>query len=210
MRAEGAVQEDPTQLADETEVRDERTPRYRLPVFEGPLDLLLYLIQKNEIDIADIPITRITEQYTAYLDQMRELDLEIAADYVLMAATLIHIKTRMLLPVSRETGEDQGLDDPRIPLVEQLMEYKRFKEIARLLQEKEEAESAQFPRAAAGQLAEMAPVLMELDVDLFDLVEALQRVLRRAADRRERLVFAPEVTPAESEGKKCLAHDATP
>jgi chromatin segregation and condensation protein Rec8/ScpA/Scc1 (kleisin family) len=96
---------------------DREAPRYRLPVFEGPLDLLLYLIQKNEIEIKDIPILLITEQYGAYLEQMRELDLDVAADYILMAATLIHIKSRMLLPVLKEAEGEQAFEDPRQPLV---------------------------------------------------------------------------------------------
>ena len=171
-------------------------PRYRLPVFEGPLDLLLYLIQKSEIDITDIPIVEITEQYGAYLEQMREFDLDVAADFILMAATLIHIKSRMILPVPKDQESDQPWDDPRQPLVEQLLEYSRFKDVARLLMEREEVSTAQFARGESAGFAQMEAGTVPLDVDLYGLIEALQRVLRRAADRKERLVFAPEVSLA--------------
>ena len=168
--------------------------RCRLPVFEGPLDLLLYLIQKNEIEIKDIPIVLITEQYGAYLDQMRELDLDVAADYILMAATLIHIKSRMLLPAPKEAEGEQAWEDPRQPLVEQLLEYQRFKEVARLLKEREEVSTEQFARTAFGEWDGLDPDVSSLDVDLFELLQALQGVLRRAADRKERLIYAPEVS----------------
>lgn len=173
--------------------RSDKTPRYHLPVFEGPLDLLLYLIQKNELEIKDIPIALITEQYAEYLERMRELDLDVAADFILMAATLIHIKSRMLLPRPAEGEGAEAWEDPRQPLIEQLMEYQRFKEIARQLREREEVSTAQFARAleASGVLD---PDSSSLDVDLYDLVQALQNVLRRAADRKERLVYAPEVS----------------
>lgn len=169
-------------------------PRYSLPVFEGPLDLLLYLIQKNEIDIRDIPIVLVTAQYAQYLEQMKELDLDVAADFILMAATLIHIKSRMLLPVPKEAEGEEPWEDPRQPLVEQLLEYQRFREIARLLQEREEVSSAQFSRLLGGEWEGLDPEASSLDVDLFDLVQALQGVLKRAADRKERLVYAPEVS----------------
>jgi len=173
---------------------DREAPRYRLPVFEGPLDLLLYLIQKNEIEIKDIPIVLITEQYGAYLEEMQELDLDVAADYILMAATLIHIKSRMLLPIPKEAEGEQTWEDPRQPLVEQLIEYQRFKEIARLLKEREEVSTEQFARLMTDEWEHMDPDVSSLDVDLFELVQALQGVLRRAADRKERLVYAPEVS----------------
>lgn len=170
----------------------ERTPRFRLPVFEGPLDLLLYLIQKNELSITDIPIVEITAQYEAYLEAMRELDLDIAADFILMAATLLHIKSRMLLPAPQEEGGAPP-EDPRQPLVEQLLEYQRFKEVARLLEERQTVSTAQFARTGVeGEEAEWGG----FEVDLFDLLEALQRVLKRAADRKERLVFVPEISLA--------------
>ncbi|MEW6758229.1 MAG: segregation/condensation protein A [Acidobacteriota bacterium] len=172
----------------------EKAPRFHLPVFEGPLDLLLYLIQKDEIDIYDIPIVEITSQYEAYLEAMRDLDLDVAADFILMAATLIHIKSRMLLPAPKEEGGEPA-EDPRLPLVEQLLEYQRFKEVARLLTEREEVATAQYVRAAGlGDAADGSET--GLEVDLYDLVEALQSVLKRVADRRERIVFVPEISLA--------------
>ena len=187
------VEESPQAEQSEPAVAKEG-PRYSLPLFEGPLDLLLYLIQKNEIDIRDIPIVLITEQYGEYLAQMKELDLDIAADFILMAATLIHVKSRMLLPVPKEAEGEEALEDPRQPLVEQLIEYQRFREIARLLQEREEVSSAQFSRLLGDEWEGLDPEASSLDVDLFDLVQALQGVLKRAADRKERLVYAPEVS----------------
>ncbi|MCI4398230.1 MAG: segregation/condensation protein A [Acidobacteria bacterium] len=172
-------------------VAPEDAPRFALPVFEGPLDLLLYLIQKNEVDIYDIPVAKITEQYTLYLDRMRELNLQVAADFILMAATLIHIKSRMLLPRSpQEAGPDAALEDPRQPLVEKLLEYQRFKEISRLLEEREAVSSAQYERPPAEASADA----VALDVDVYDLMAALQEVLKRASDRKERLVYAQEIS----------------
>jgi segregation and condensation protein A len=173
---------------------EERTPRYRLPVFEGPLDLLLYLIQKNEIDIYDIPVALITEQYNEYLDRMRALDLDVAADFILMAATLIQIKSRMLLPASPLTADGAPAEDPRQPLVDQLLAYQRLKEISHFLQEREEVSSAQYPRSPVPSSELWDPAQAGLDVDLYDLLDALQRILKRAADRRERLVYAPELS----------------
>src|SRR5437764_5360210 len=113
---------------DEPEL-DESAYKVTLPSFHGPLDLLLHLIKQHKIDIYDIPILLITQQYTAYLDTMEELDLEVAADYIYMAALLIHIKSRMLLP--REEGaEGEALEDPRKELVDRLLEYQRFKAVA--------------------------------------------------------------------------------
>ena len=159
-----------------------------LEVFEGPLDLLLYLIRREELNIYDIPIGRITEQYMAYLDLMRQLNLDIAGEFIVMAATLMVIKSRMLLPVDRRrTGEETDEDwvDPRLDLVRQLIEYKKFKDAAGRLGEYEALASESFgygggrPKFektsadAAGALG---------DVDIFDLLTAFQDVLARAAE----------------------------
>ena len=159
-----------------------------LEVFEGPLDLLLYLIRREELNIYDIPIGRITEQYMAYLDLMRQLNLDIAGEFIVMAATLMVIKSRMLLPVDRrKAGEDADEDwvDPRLDLVRQLIEYKKFKDAAGRLGEYEALASESFgygggrPKFektsadAAGALG---------DVDIFDLLTAFQDVLARAAE----------------------------
>ena len=159
-----------------------------LEVFEGPLDLLLYLIRREELNIYDIPIGRITEQYMAYLDLMRQLNLDIAGEFIVMAATLMVIKSRMLLPVDRrKAGEeaDEEWVDPRLDLVRQLIEYKKFKDAAGRLGEYEALASESFgygggrPKFektsadAAGALG---------DVDIFDLLTAFQDVLARAAE----------------------------
>ena len=159
-----------------------------LEVFEGPLDLLLYLSRREELNIYDIPIGRITEQYMAYLDLMRQLNLDIAGEFIVMAATLMVIKSRMLLPVDRrKAGEDADEEwvDPRLDLVRQLIEYKKFKDAAGRLGEYEALASESFgygggrPKFektsadAAGALG---------DVDIFDLLTAFQDVLARAAE----------------------------
>src|SRR3990170_7315434 len=110
------------------------TYRVRLEMFEGPLDLLLYLIQVNEIDIYDIPIAKITEEYLDCLARMQELDLAVAGEFLLIAATLIHIKSKMLIPREETEGEEVPPEDPRKELVGRLLEYKRFKEAATTLE----------------------------------------------------------------------------
>jgi len=173
---------------------DTHLPRYTLPVFEGPLELLLYLIRKNEIEITDIPITEITDQYNGYLERMRDLNLEIAAEFILMAATLIQIKSRMLLP-RREEGEDAAdVEDPREALIEQLMELRKFMEIGRHLRERELVSVCQFARGGGQGTGEELGGATPVDVDLFQLVQALSGVLKRASDREERLIYAPEIT----------------
>ena len=159
-----------------------------LEVFEGPLDLLLYLIRREELNIYDIPIGRITEQYMAYLDLMRRLNLDIAGEFIVMAATLMVIKSRMLLPVDRrKTGEeaDEEWVDPRLDLVRQLIEYKKFKDAAGRLGEYEAlaAESfgygggrPKFEKTSADAAGALG------DVDIFDLLTAFQDVLARAAE----------------------------
>ena len=157
----------------------------RLDNFEGPLDLLLHLIRKHEIDIYDIPIALVTEQYLAYLDLMQELDLDVAGEFLVMAATLIHIKSRLLVP-RIETAEDEAEDaeDPRDALVRRLLEHEKFKAAAELLHERETVRSAQWTRPD-GRVADLAdePLERELEVDLFSLLQAFQSVLTRARER---------------------------
>lgn len=176
-------------------VAPDRTPRYTLPVFEGPLELLLYLIQKNEVEITDIPMSLVTEQYLQYLDRMQELNLQVAADFILMAATLVHIKSKMLLPRHPEVeGGEAPLEDPRQPLVDKLLEYQRFKEITRLLEEREVVAAHQYERPPLTLEEFAGPDALALEVDVYDLVSALENVLKRASDRKERLVYAQEVS----------------
>jgi segregation and condensation protein A len=159
--------------------------RIRVQAFEGPLDLLVHLIKKNELNVYDIPIALITEQYLEYLDLMQELNLDVASEFLVMAATLIHIKSRMLLPRPDLSPEDQEpAEDPRDALVRRLLEHQKFKAAAELLHERETLRSAQWTRpdsrveAIAGDDYEP-----ELEVDLFSLLSAFRLVLQRARER---------------------------
>lgn len=159
--------------------------RVKLEVFEGPLDLLLYLIRRDEIDIYDISIERITSQYMAFLDMMKMLDLGIAGEFLVMASTLMLIKSRMLLPVAapgRDGDQDDIEDiDPRLDLVRQLVEYKKFKDAAGQLMERETIQSERF--LYGGEAARAHPENEEArvleDIGLFDLLTAFQEVLER-------------------------------
>jgi segregation and condensation protein A len=157
----------------------------RVANFEGPLDLLLHLIRKNEVSIYDIPITLITAQYLEYIDLMRELDLDMAGEFLVMAATLIHIKSRMLLPRPDPVG-DEETEDPRDLLVRRLLEHQRYKAAAELLHERETLRSAQWMRPDA-RVADIAGEATEpeLEVDLFSLLTAFRAVLDRARRRPE-------------------------
>jgi len=119
----------------------------KLDIFEGPLDLLLFLIKKNEIDIYNIPIALVTEQYFQYLKMIKDINLDLAGEYLVMASTLIHIKSRMLLPPPEEPEEEEE-EDPRAELVRQLLEHQRFKEAALSLKERPLLERDVFTRAA--------------------------------------------------------------
>lgn len=156
-------------------------PVVKLDVFEGPLDLLLHLIKKSEVQISDIPISTITEQYLAYLDLMRDLNLDLAGEYLVMAATLTLIKSRMLLPED-PGGEDEEDEDPRADLVRQLLEYQRFREVAAALASRPQLGREVFAREAtldaADGAAEPAPV--PLQVSVWELLDAFRRVLARA------------------------------
>ena len=169
----------------------------RLPVFEGPLDLLLHLIRINEVEITDIPIARIGEQYLEYLKLMGELDLELVGEYLVMASTLAWIKSRMLLPAER-VGEDGEEIDPRAELVARLLEYQRFKEVATELGERKRLGRDVF--AASGfELEAPAESEREIEVGLFDLVEAYRRVLeaKRDAVSKPHEIEAEEITVRE-------------
>lgn len=154
--------------------------RLKLEVFEGPLDLLLYLIKKNDVDICDIPVARITEQYMQYIQMMQLLDLELVGDFLVMAATLLQIKSRMLLPPDPQAEVAQG--DPREELIKRLNEYKRFKEIADELQLKEAIRKDFFPRAmdeaTINQMKEDAKEVY-FEANLFDLITALSEALKK-------------------------------
>jgi segregation and condensation protein A len=152
----------------------------RLPVFEGPLDLLLHLIRENELDVTDLPIAQVAGQYLEYLEVMRELELDVAAEYLVMAATLAWIKSRMLLPPEEVAEEDEG-PDPRAELVARLLEYQRFKEAAARLEARARLGRDVF--APPGAPWTPAPEgEREIEVGLVALLEALRRVLREARD----------------------------
>lgn len=157
---------------------DETTAyKVKLDVFEGPLDLLLYLIRKNEVDIYDIPIAEITQQYLDMLKVMRILNLEIAGEFLVMAATLTHIKSKMLLPTSTDGEDEEEGEDPRKELVDRLLEYERYKEAARSLESQDILERDVFTR----KVGEDAEEEDELDLNLFELIEAFQQVLNRSS-----------------------------
>jgi segregation and condensation protein A len=155
--------------------------RVRLDVFEGPLDLLLHLIKKNEVEIVDIPIATITEQYLAYLTMMRDLSLDVAGEFLVMAATLTLIKSRMLLPPS-EDEEDEEEADPRAALVQQLLEYRRFREAALALSERPLLHRDVFVREPLADTEEVDPAgeVPRLRVTTWELLEAFRAVLKRA------------------------------
>ncbi len=147
----------------------------RLALFEGPLDLLLHLCRDNKVDIKDIPIAAITEQYLAYLNVMRTMNLEVAGEFLVVAATLLYIKSRLLLPADESADGDEG-EDPRRELVQQLIEYQRYKEAGVALRALEERRSSTFTRESLGP--EGPPRTdYPLEVSLFDLLAALRRVI---------------------------------
>jgi segregation and condensation protein A len=165
----------------------------KLDIFEGPLDLLLYLIRKNEIDIYNIPIALITEQYLEYLDIMRSLNLDLAGEYLVLAATLIHIKSRLLLPpVEGEEDGEEG-EDPRNELVRQLLEYQAFKEAALSLEARPLLDRDVFTRGAPPEEPAAAEQEVEtmIEVGVFELVQAF-RTLMAGLDRSEDMAIDTE------------------
>jgi segregation and condensation protein A len=169
--------------------------RVKLPVFEGPLDLLLHLIKKNEVEIVDIPIAAITEQYLAYLEMMRELNLDIAGEFLVMAATLTLIKSRMLLPPS-EDGEEEEEADPRADLVRQLLDYQRYREAALALSERPLLHRDVFAREPLLDVegAEDTGEPLRLKVTVWELLEAFRAVLKRARPESVHEIVADQLS----------------
>ena len=160
--------------------------KVKLDVFEGPLDLLLYLIKRDELDIYEISIERITRQYLEYLEAFQVLNIDLAGEFIVMAANLLYIKSRMLLPKDQQMGEvDAEEDDPRWELIRQLVEYKKFKEVATQLRRREALQEQLFPRALSP--GEAPDNLLIGEVGIFDLISAFQKVLKRMEGRREDL-----------------------
>lgn len=160
-----------------------------LDAYEGPLDLLLDLIRKQEMDIYDIPIARITAQYLDYIHKLQELNIDLAGDFIYMAAQLIYIKSKMLLPADPDLPPEQQ-EDPRTELVNQLLEHEKFKHAAQMLHEKQMLEAATWSNPAAGAFADDSDE-PGLAVTLYDLVKTFQQVIERARTR-PRLDIAPE------------------
>lgn len=154
----------------------------RLEQFEGPLDLLLHLIKKNEINIYDIPMALITRQYLEHINLMKSLNLVVAGEFLVLAATLIHIKSKMLLP-SEPDGEEEEGQDPRAELVRQLLQYKQFKEAAYDLQDRERLWREVYRRAPLPSATPRESEETPLELTLFDLMDALQDVVRRAPSK---------------------------
>src|SRR5499427_9508033 len=166
--------------------------KVKLEIFEGPLDLLLYLIKKEEVSIYDIPIARITDQYLDYLSAMEELDIAVAGEFLLMAATLIHIKSQMLLPRDPDQPE-QSIEDPRDELVHQLIEHQKFKAAANSLYQRATIEAAAYARASL-ETDDKNP---EISATAFQLFELFREVLNRKKELAQLEIERDEITMAE-------------
>jgi segregation and condensation protein A len=175
--------------------------KVQFEVFEGPLDLLLYLIKQEEVDIYEVNLTKLATQFIAHIDLMREFDLEVAGEFLVMASTLMYIKSRELLPVDQQVvveGEDEG-EDPRWELIRQLVEYKKFKDAAAQLQVREAEQENIFPRVPGKLEFESTTPAVKPDVSIFDLLNAvngvLQRFKKREGDARD--IFEDKWTVSE-------------
>ncbi|HTM88476.1 MAG TPA: segregation/condensation protein A [Terriglobales bacterium] len=151
-------------------------------VYDGPLDLLLDLIRKQDIDIYDIPIARITAQYLSYVERMRQLDVNVAADFIYMASVLIHIKSKMLLPRDPDAPAD-AQEDPRAELVNRLLEHEKFRTAAQMLLQKQQIEDAALTNPAIRDFIDAEGTEPELAADIIDLVKTFQQILQRAKTR---------------------------
>jgi segregation and condensation protein A len=174
--------------------------KVKFEVFEGPLDLLLYLIKKEEVDIYEVNLTKLATQFIEYIEMMREFDLEIAGEFLVMASTLMYIKSRELLPVDQQAqieGEEDG-EDPRWELIRQLVEYKKFKDAAAQLQMLEARQENVFPRVPGKIEFESEKPAPKPDVSIFDLLNAVNAVLKRFEKRDStRDIFEDKWTVSE-------------
>jgi segregation and condensation protein A len=165
-------------------------------IYEGPLDLLLDLIRKQDIDIYDIPIARITAQYLAYVEKLRELDVNVAADFIYMAAVLIHIKSKMLLPRDPSSSAEEQ-EDPRSELVNRLLEHEKFKSAAQMLLQKQQIEDAVWSNPLVKEFIDAEGTDPEVAADVIDLVKTFQQILERARTRPMIQVDEESVTVAQ-------------
>jgi segregation and condensation protein A len=199
--AEGGVHEC-CALRQRREVRPVETQyRIKLASFEGPLDLLLHLIKKEELDIYDIPIAHITRQYLEYIEMMRMLDLDVAGEFIVMASDLMRIKARMLLPKLEEQDEEEM--DPRADLVRRLLEYKKYKEVARELRTRETERSGVFPRGWTPEVTD-EPIIELREVSIFQLLDIMRSVMTRFAQETVHRV-AREAVKVEKKMEEILA-----
>jgi segregation and condensation protein A len=173
--------------------------KVKLEIFEGPLDLLLFLIKRDEIDIYEISLERITKQYLEYLQAFKELNIDIAGEFVVMAANLIYLKSRSLLPADQQPPEeDAEEDDPRWDLIRQLIEYKKFKEAAVQLHVRELEQERIFTRDGGSQLALAEAPLRLGEVSIFQLINAFQNVIKRVEAREDlREIFGEHFTVSD-------------
>ncbi len=194
--AEEATPETPESAPDGRQSHIQKSPlqssgdegyQVRLPMFEGPLDLLLHLVKKHELDVLNIPIAFITEKYTAYIKLLDELNIDVASEYLLMAATLVHLKSRLLLPNPPDEDADEGLDDsdldPRAELVRRLLEYQKYKLAAEELSLRNVLGRDVFPRGSSDEVASGQPALET--VSMFKLLDAFQAVLERTHQNKD-------------------------
>lgn len=173
--------------------------KVRLEIFEGPLDLLLYLIKKNEVDIYDIPVSLISSQYIEYLDLMKQLNLDIAGDFLLMAATLAHIKSQMLVPTPLPSEEEGDESDPRADLVRQLIEHQRFKEAAEKLLSREVLNRDVFKRERASKELIRPPESERglVEISIFNLIDAFSKMLKKVPEDFPQEIYVERLTIKE-------------
>lgn len=168
--------------------------KVQLELFEGPLDLLLHLIKEQKLDIYDIPISTITKQYLEYIDLMKELNLNVVGDYLVMAAELTRIKSKMLLPQQEQEDEDESGEDPREQLIRQLLEYRKYKEAASKLRIMELKQNEVFTRNVPAQIEEGDNDIIKYDVTVFDLMVAFKKIMKELSFREDYEVTINEIS----------------
>jgi segregation and condensation protein A len=171
--------------------------KIKLEIFEGPLDLLLYLVKKDHLNIYDIPISRITDQYLSYIELMKLLDLNVAGEFLVMAATLMQIKSKLLLPAEEQESQEEQ-EDPRAELVRRLLEYEKFKQIAENLRQKESGQQEVFKRPKAAEKEDLkGEKEVYFEASIFDLISAFSKALEEVPKEVFYEVFKDEFTIEE-------------